>query len=134
VEIIAIIGGGFSGTITAVNLARLSGRPLRVYLIIGGQSTQRIWQHFSVEEKRRFCTRYATWWNLMRHRIAEPIHARLLEAVSLGRMGQRRLLQQSGRLGLQRHTRLIWEARITGTQLAPGDTNSADTLVGRIVN
>ena len=30
---IAIIGGGFSGVMTAVNLARLSRRPLRIHLI-----------------------------------------------------------------------------------------------------
>jgi uncharacterized NAD(P)/FAD-binding protein YdhS len=48
--------------------------------------TQRIWQQFSAEEKRRFCTRYAARWNVMRHRIAEPIHARLMEAISAGRL------------------------------------------------
>lgn len=48
--------------------------------------TQRIWQHFSVEEKRQFCTRYATRWNVMRHRIAEPIHTRLMEAIASGRL------------------------------------------------
>ena len=48
--------------------------------------TQRIWQQFSEEEKRRFCTRYAARWNVMRHRVAEPIHARLMEAVSSGRL------------------------------------------------
>jgi len=48
--------------------------------------TQRIWQQFSEEEKRQFCTRYATRWNVMRHRVAEPIHARLMEAISSGRL------------------------------------------------
>jgi uncharacterized NAD(P)/FAD-binding protein YdhS len=48
--------------------------------------TQRIWQQFSDEEKRQFCTRYAARWNVMRHRVAEPIHARLMEAVSSGRL------------------------------------------------
>jgi uncharacterized NAD(P)/FAD-binding protein YdhS len=38
---IAIIGGGFSGTMTAVNLARLSTRPLRVCLINGGHPAGR---------------------------------------------------------------------------------------------
>ncbi|MEO2091507.1 MAG: FAD/NAD(P)-binding protein, partial [Gemmataceae bacterium] len=38
---IAIIGGGFSGTMTAVNLARLSTRPLRVCLINRGHPTGR---------------------------------------------------------------------------------------------
>jgi len=48
--------------------------------------TQRIWQHLSAEEKCQFCTRYAARWNVMRHRVAEPIHARLMEAVSSGRL------------------------------------------------
>jgi uncharacterized NAD(P)/FAD-binding protein YdhS len=48
--------------------------------------TQRIWQHLSADEKRQFCSRYAAQWNVMRHRVAEPIHARLMEAVSSGRL------------------------------------------------
>ncbi|HEX4607521.1 MAG TPA: FAD/NAD(P)-binding protein [Urbifossiella sp.] len=48
--------------------------------------TQRIWRNFSEAEKRQFCTRYAARWNVMRHRVAEPIHARLMEAVSSGRL------------------------------------------------
>jgi uncharacterized NAD(P)/FAD-binding protein YdhS len=41
VETIAIIGGGFSGTMTAANLARLSARPLRVCLINSGHPAGR---------------------------------------------------------------------------------------------
>lgn len=48
--------------------------------------TQRIWQQFSDEEKRQFCARHAARWNVTRHRVAEPIHARLMEAVSSGRL------------------------------------------------
>ncbi len=48
--------------------------------------TQRIWQQFSQDEKRQFATQYAARWNVMRHRIAEPIHARLMEAISSGRL------------------------------------------------
>lgn len=48
--------------------------------------TQRIWQKFSNEEKRRFCAVYSARWNVTRHRVAEPIHARLMEAVSSGRL------------------------------------------------
>jgi uncharacterized NAD(P)/FAD-binding protein YdhS len=48
--------------------------------------TQRIWKQFSEEERRQFCTRYAARWNAMRHRLAEPVHARLMEAVSSGRL------------------------------------------------
>ena len=38
---IAIIGGGFSGLMTAVNLARLSTRPLQVTVINGRRSVGR---------------------------------------------------------------------------------------------
>ncbi len=48
--------------------------------------TQRIWQHLTADEKREFTTRYAARWNVTRHRVAEPIHARLMEAVSAGRL------------------------------------------------
>jgi uncharacterized NAD(P)/FAD-binding protein YdhS len=48
--------------------------------------TQKIWRQFSADEKRQFCTRYAARWNVMRHRVAEPIHARLMDAVSSGRL------------------------------------------------
>ena len=48
--------------------------------------TQRIWRGFSAEERREFCTRHAARWNVTRHRVAEPIHARLMEAVSSGRL------------------------------------------------
>lgn len=48
--------------------------------------TQRIWQRFTIDEKRQFCTRHAARWNVTRHRVAEPIHARLMDAVSAGRL------------------------------------------------
>jgi uncharacterized NAD(P)/FAD-binding protein YdhS len=48
--------------------------------------TQRIWQQFTADEKRLFCSKYAARWNVTRHRIPEPIHARLMEAVSCGRL------------------------------------------------
>src|ERR1043165_4987623 len=38
---IAIVGGGFSGTMTAVNLARLAEAPLRVTLINAGRPAGR---------------------------------------------------------------------------------------------
>jgi len=38
---IAVIGGGFSGTMTAVNLARLSAAPLRITLVNAGSPTGR---------------------------------------------------------------------------------------------
>jgi uncharacterized NAD(P)/FAD-binding protein YdhS len=48
--------------------------------------TQRIWQNFTTDEKREFTRRYAARWNVTRHRIAEPIHTRVMEAVSSGRL------------------------------------------------
>jgi uncharacterized NAD(P)/FAD-binding protein YdhS len=41
VKTIAIIGGGFSGTLTAINLARFSDSPLRIYLINHGHPVGR---------------------------------------------------------------------------------------------
>jgi len=54
---IAIIGGGFSGTLTAVNLARLSDHALRVVI-----------------------------WNVTRHRIAASIHDTITDALDCGRL------------------------------------------------
>lgn len=48
--------------------------------------TQRIWQHLTADERREFAVKYAARWNVTRHRVAEPIHARLMEAVSAGRL------------------------------------------------
>lgn len=48
--------------------------------------TQRIWQHFSLAEKKRFVKEHAAQWNVIRHRIAQPIHQRLTEAVTDGKV------------------------------------------------
>jgi uncharacterized NAD(P)/FAD-binding protein YdhS len=55
--------------------------------------TQRIWQGFSLAEKKRFNSHFRTRWNVVRHRIAPEIHARLREA-----MAQKRLEVIKGRL------------------------------------
>jgi len=52
--------------------------------------TQRVWQNFSIEEKRRFVKEYAARWNVVRHRIAQPIHQRLTEAVTDGKVTVKR--------------------------------------------
>ncbi|EEF61856.1 FAD/NAD(P)-binding protein [Pedosphaera parvula] len=44
--------------------------------------TQRIWQNFSVFEKKQFNRRFRTQWNVMRHRIAPEIHRQLREAIT----------------------------------------------------
>jgi uncharacterized NAD(P)/FAD-binding protein YdhS len=46
--------------------------------------TQRIWQNFSIEEKRCFLAKHAARWNVIRHRIAQPVHQRLTEAITDG--------------------------------------------------
>jgi len=48
--------------------------------------TQRIWQKLSLAEKREFLCRYAARWNVIRHRIAQPIHQQMTEAVTDGRI------------------------------------------------
>ncbi len=48
--------------------------------------TQRIWQQLSQAEKQEFLQHYASRWNVIRHRIAQPIHQRLTEAITEGRV------------------------------------------------
>lgn len=46
--------------------------------------TQRIWQDFSLFEKRQFNRHFRTRWNVTRHRIAPEIHQQLREAIAVG--------------------------------------------------
>ncbi|HEX3989399.1 MAG TPA: FAD/NAD(P)-binding protein, partial [Verrucomicrobiae bacterium] len=46
--------------------------------------TQRIWQDFSLFEKRQFNRHFRTRWNVTRHRIAPEIHQQLREAIAGG--------------------------------------------------
>lgn len=48
--------------------------------------TQRIWQAFSLEERRDFVARHSARWNVLRHRIAQPIHQKLSRALAEGRL------------------------------------------------
>ena len=65
--------------------------------------TQRIWQKFDLSEKQEFLKRYAARWNVIRHRIAQPIHQRLTEAITEGRL---RVLR--GRItGLSEHNEKV---------------------------
>jgi uncharacterized NAD(P)/FAD-binding protein YdhS len=48
--------------------------------------TQRIWQGFSLAERREFIGRHAARWNVLRHRIAQPIHRQVSEAIAAGRL------------------------------------------------
>lgn len=48
--------------------------------------TQRIWQNFSLTEKRQFNRHLRTRWNVVRHRIAPEIHRQLTEALQQDRL------------------------------------------------
>jgi uncharacterized NAD(P)/FAD-binding protein YdhS len=46
--------------------------------------TQRIWQNFTLEEKRQFSRRHRARWNVTRHRIAPSIHQQMSDALARG--------------------------------------------------
>lgn len=48
--------------------------------------TQRVWQAFSLAERREFVARHAARWNVIRHRIAPPIHRQITAAIEQGRL------------------------------------------------
>jgi uncharacterized NAD(P)/FAD-binding protein YdhS len=48
--------------------------------------TQRLWQNLSLDEKREFCSRYASRWNVTRHRIAPQIHQTVTNAQERGQL------------------------------------------------
>jgi uncharacterized NAD(P)/FAD-binding protein YdhS len=48
--------------------------------------TQRVWQGFSVAEKTRFVRDYRTRWNVIRHRVAQSIHAQIDAALKAGKL------------------------------------------------
>ena len=48
--------------------------------------TQRIWQRFTLEEKKTFARRHAARWNILRHRIAPEIHAQITSSQLTGQL------------------------------------------------
>lgn len=48
--------------------------------------TQRVWQNFSLDEKREFCRRYRSQWNVLRHRVAPQLHEQVVAAQSAERL------------------------------------------------
>jgi len=48
--------------------------------------TQRIWQRFTLDERQEFIRNHAARWNILRHRIAPEIHARLTTAQLTGQL------------------------------------------------
>jgi uncharacterized NAD(P)/FAD-binding protein YdhS len=48
--------------------------------------TQRVWDAFSLADRKAFVSRHAARWNVMRHRIAQPIHQQVMAAIKEGRL------------------------------------------------
>ena len=48
--------------------------------------TQRVWNALSPGERRTFVAQHAARWNVMRHRIAQPIHRQVTSAIVEGRL------------------------------------------------
>lgn len=48
--------------------------------------TQRVWQHFRLEEKQAFARELAARWNVLRHRIAPEVHAQVANAQLTGQL------------------------------------------------
>jgi len=48
--------------------------------------TQRLWQNFSLFEKKQFNRHFRTPWNVTRHRIAPEIHRRLGDSIAAGKL------------------------------------------------
>ncbi|HKV17664.1 MAG TPA: FAD/NAD(P)-binding protein, partial [Mycobacterium sp.] len=48
--------------------------------------TQRIWAHFSADERLEFATKHAARWNVFRHRISPDIHAQLTHLQLTGQL------------------------------------------------
>jgi uncharacterized NAD(P)/FAD-binding protein YdhS len=48
--------------------------------------TQRIWAHFTTEERREFAKKHAARWNVFRHRISPDIHAQLTHLQLTGQL------------------------------------------------
>ena len=48
--------------------------------------TQRVWQSFSLAEKRQFLAGHRTRWNVARHRVPEVAHRQVTDAIEAGRL------------------------------------------------
>ncbi len=83
--------------------ARLKGRGVNPAIIVDKirPHTQHVWRNFSLDEKREFCQRYSTRWNVTRHRIAQQIHEQVAAAIADGSLqlvkGSIRDLHSAGR-------------------------------------
>jgi uncharacterized NAD(P)/FAD-binding protein YdhS len=48
--------------------------------------TQALWKRLSIDEKKRFLREYAPHWNVIRHRIAGPIHDAITDSLDCGQL------------------------------------------------
>ena len=81
--------------------------------------TQRIWQNLTREEKQEFLSRYAAKWNVIRHRIPQPIPQRLTEAITTGQVRVVRgnianLVDLDDRVGVKVHSHEGEDTNIEG--------------------
>ena len=81
--------------------------------------TQRIWSHFTREERAAFARKYAARWNIFRHRIAPEIHAQVTGSQLTGQ--------------LQVHAAGIERLEASGSQilvhLANGKSQTGDLVI-----
>jgi len=85
---LAGLGLGALAQLIEEHCARLRARGANPGIVVDKMRphTQRVWQQMSLSDKKEFCSRYAARWNVIRHRIAQPVHARVMEAVNDGRL------------------------------------------------
>ena len=81
--------------------------------------TQRIWQKFSLEERRDFVRDHAARWNVRRHRIAPEIHAQVTTARDTGQL----------RVHAARVERVEADAKRVRVGLSDGQTLAGDLVV-----
>lgn len=68
--------------------------------------TQQLWKALTIEERRLFLKKYAADWNVIRHRIAGPIHDAITDALDCGQLTVRPAMIQSlaaGEHGIEVH-------------------------------
>lgn len=70
------------------NCARLRAAGLNPAMVVDKlrPHTQRIWGAFTDAERREFVAQHAARWNVLRHRIAPPIHRQVADALASGRL------------------------------------------------
>jgi uncharacterized NAD(P)/FAD-binding protein YdhS len=71
-----------------VHCERIRGLGLNPALLVDKLRpyTQRIWQNFTLADKRRFLREFRARWNVVRHRIPEPVYRGLTAAREAGRL------------------------------------------------